>query len=139
MDSNPASERRRPKTRQGAAVLRVARSSRLFQSAQDIHSDLRARGESIGLTTVYRHLQALADDGVLDTLRTDSGEVMYRCCRLEEHHHHLVCRNCGRTSEIEGNDLESWIEQTVEAHGFADPSHTLEIYGLCSACQLAGN
>jgi Fur family transcriptional regulator, ferric uptake regulator len=127
---------RKPKTtRQGRAVLSAARSSQRFRSAQEIYADLQAEGEAVGLTTVYRHLESLAAAGVLDTLRTDSGEVTYRCCRIDDHHHHIVCRNCGSTSEIEADDLESWVEKTAEAHGYADESHTFEIYGLCSRCQ----
>jgi Fur family ferric uptake transcriptional regulator len=136
MASKRSPEKRRPKTtRQGKAVLGAARASQLFQSAQEIHAELRTAGEPVGLTTVYRHLEALADDGVLDTLRTESGEVLYRCCRLDEHHHHLVCRNCGRTTEIEGADIEDWVEKTAGAHGYASTSYTFEIFGLCELCQ----
>jgi len=136
MSSDSAPRKRGTKTtRQGRAVLGAARSSPRFRSAQEIHAELQADGEAVGLTTVYRHLESLAAAGVLDTLRSESGELTYRCCRLDEHHHHLVCRNCGRTTEIEGDDLESWVERTAEAHGYADASHTLEIYGLCGRCQ----
>ena len=130
---SPESDRLR--TRQGRAVLRIARSSRLFLSAQDIHSELRAQGESVGLTTVYRHLQALANDGVLDTLRANSGEVMYRCCQIDEHHHHLVCESCGRTTEIEGTEIERWVRKAADRHGYVSTSHTFEIFGLCAVCR----
>jgi Fur family transcriptional regulator, ferric uptake regulator len=136
MSSGCFPERHRgPTTKQGAAVLRLARSSQRFRSAQDMHAALRAAGEAVGLTTVYRHLQSLADDGVLDTLRTRSGELLYRCCRSEEHHHHLVCESCGRTVEIEAGDMEGWVERAAATHGYASTSHTLEIFGLCAACQ----
>ena len=136
MGNERSTEKRRPKTtRQGEAVLRIARASPLFRSAQQIHTELRAAGDSVGLTTVYRHLQALTEYGVLDTLRTDSGELLYRCCHIDEHHHHLVCEGCGRTEEIEGADIERWIEQTAGAHGYANTSHTFEIFGLCGRCQ----
>ncbi len=135
MDSKQSPDQSRARTtRQGEAVLRTAQSSELFRSAQDIHAELRAAGESVGLTTVYRHLQSLADDGVLDTLRTGEGELLYRCCRMDEHHHHLVCESCGRTTEIEGADIERWVEKAAGKHGYTSTSHTLEIFGLCAAC-----
>ena len=129
-------ERRRGRmTKQGEAVLRLARDSQRFRSAQEIHAALRAAGEPVGLTTVYRHLQSLAADGVLDTLRTPSGELLYRYCRSDEHHHHLVCESCSRTVEIKAGDVEGWVERAAATYGYSSTSHTLEIFGLCGACQ----
>jgi Fur family ferric uptake transcriptional regulator len=114
-------------------VRRVLSSTRTFRSAQDIYADLRAAGSKIGLTTVYRALQVLSDSGEVDVLRTDDGEAVYRVCRTEEHHHHLVCRVCGRTVEVEGPAVEKWAEAVGAEHGFRDVTHTVEIFGTCSA------
>ena len=65
-------------------------ASRDSRSAQELHDELRRRGENIGLTTVYRTLQSLASSGLVDTVRTDTGEAAYRRCSGNEHHHHLV-------------------------------------------------
>ena len=83
-------------TRQRRAVAAVLQSFDDFRSAQDIHDLLRRAGDTVGLSTVYRTLQALADGGEVDVLRTEDGEALYRRCS-ERHHHHLVCRSCGRT------------------------------------------
>jgi len=88
-------------TRQRVAVSSILDEIDDFRSAQDIHAILRSRGDSVGLTTVYRTLQSLADAGKVDVLRTGEGESVYRRCSTS-HHHHLVCRNCGRTVEVEG-------------------------------------
>ena len=80
-------------TRQRAAVSALLDRLADFRSAQEIHEELRRAGEGIGLTTVYRTLQALADAGEVDVLRTDSGESVYRRCATDDHHHHLVCRH----------------------------------------------
>jgi Fur family ferric uptake transcriptional regulator len=122
-------------TRQGQAVLNVVVSSENFRSAQDIHAQLRADGEAVGLTTVYRHLALLTDDGQLDALQTADGELVYRRCHSEQHHHHVVCRRCGRGSEVELPDLERWAESTASALGYTDVTHTVEIFGLCAACR----
>ncbi len=95
---------------------------------------LRGRGQRVGLTTVYRTLQAMADAGDVDVLRPAGGEVVYRRCTKESHHHHLVCRDCGRTVEVEGPAVERWAEQTARLHGFTDVSHTLEVFGVCATC-----
>jgi Fur family ferric uptake transcriptional regulator len=122
-------------TRQGLAVLGVVDGSENFRSAQDIHAELRAAGETVGLTTVYRHLALLTDVGQLDSLQTADGEVVYRRCRSSEHHHHVVCRRCGRGAEVELPDLEHWAESTAQDLGYTDVTHTLEIFGLCATCR----
>ena len=123
---------RRP-TRQQAAVAELLSRSDDFLSAQTLHAQLRDSGDPIGLATVYRALQAMAEAGTVDVLRTDDGEAVYRCCSTH-HHHHLVCRACGRTVEVEGPAVERWTERVAGEHGFTDVTHTLEIYGTCSEC-----
>lgn len=120
-------------TRQRTAVGRLLDQLDGFRSAQELHEELRKRGENIGLTTVYRTLQALADAGEVDVLRTASGEAIYRRCS-SHHHHHLVCRHCGRTVEIEGPAVETWTNRIALDHGFSEISHTVEIFGTCAAC-----
>lgn len=121
-------------TRQGAAVQAALVNSAGFRSAQDLHAELRRQGESVGLTTVYRHLQTLADAGAVDVLHTPEGETVYRLCDSGGHHHHLVCRGCGRTVEIEGTEVERWTRRVAETEGFVDVDHTVEVFGTCSTC-----
>ena len=116
------------------AVRQVLATSAGFRSAQDIFADLRADGSKIGLTTVYRALQALSDAGEVDVLRTDDGEAVYRACTTDEHHHHLVCRSCGRTVEVAGPDVERWAEAVGAEHGFTSVTHTVEVFGTCAEC-----
>ena len=121
-------------TRQRAAVVDVLARAKGFRSAQELHEDLRSTGASVGLTTVYRHLQALADAGAVDVLRSDDGEARYRACPTEEHHHHLVCRGCGRSVEVAAPVVEAWAAEVAAAHGFQDVSHSVEVFGLCASC-----
>ena len=120
-------------TRQRRAVAAAMESFDDFRSAQDIHDLLKRNGENVGLSTVYRTLQTLADGGEVDMLRTEDGEAIYRRCSTT-HHHHLVCRDCGRTVEVEGPTVERWSTSVAEQHGFTDVSHTLEIFGTCPSC-----
>jgi Fur family ferric uptake transcriptional regulator len=120
-------------TRQRSAVSALLTEVDGFHSAQDLHAMLRDRGTRIGLTTVYRTLQALAEAGEIDVMRPIDGEHLYRRCS-NGHHHHLVCRKCGRTVEVVGPTVETWADKVAAEHGYADVSHTLEIFGTCSEC-----
>ena len=121
-------------TRQRMAVSRALSSAEGFQSAQTLYDAMRRSGESIGLTTVYRHLQALAESGEVDVLRTADGESVYRRCQGTDHHHHLVCRSCGATVEVTGAAVEKWATAVAAQHGFRDVSHTVEVFGTCRSC-----
>lgn len=120
-------------TRQRTAVREALTGRDDFMSAQQLHDLLRDQGESVGLTTVYRSLQALADAGEVDLLVTDDGETVYRRCS-PDHHHHLVCRDCGRTVEVAGPAVEAWAEAIAVEHGFTEISHTVEVFGRCASC-----
>ena len=122
-------------TRQRTAVAAVLDDLDAFRSAQQIHAELVGRGEHVGLTTVYRTLTALADAGEVDVLTSDDGESVYRRCHGETHHHHLVCRSCGATVEVDGPAVERWAERVAGQHGYDDVSHTLEIFGRCASCR----
>ena len=120
-------------TRQRKAIAEVLGTNEEFLSAQEIHDLLRRGGDSIGLSTVYRTVQALADAGEVDVLRTVGGEAVYRRCS-DTHHHHLVCRSCGATVEVEGPAVEKWTRAVATEHGYSDVSHTLELFGTCPSC-----
>ncbi|HSZ46172.1 MAG TPA: transcriptional repressor [Streptosporangiaceae bacterium] len=123
-------------TRQAEAVSAALDGMPGFSSAQQIHAELRRRGENVGLTTVYRHLQVLSEDGRVDAIRDASGETLYRRCRSDAHHHHLICRNCGRSVEVEGKAVERWAEQVAADAGFTDVGHTVELFGFCPDCSV---
>lgn len=124
-------------TRQGAAVDDVLARADGFRSAQDLHAELRRDGEGIGLTTVYRHLTHLAEAGAVDVLHTAEGEQVYRLCRTETHHHHVVCRVCRTSVEVDGPEVEAWAERVAALAGFTDVSHTLEVFGTCADCSAS--
>jgi len=124
------------KTRQRSAVREHLQTGQDFQTALQIYDGLRTGGDKIGLTTVYRTLQAMADAGEVDMLRTADGEAAYRYCSTG-HHHHLVCRSCNRTIELTGPTVERWAKKVASEHGFVEVQHHLEVSGLCEACAAA--
>ena len=123
-------------TRQRAAILEALAVGD-FRSAQAWHDLLRHQGSSIGLATVYRTLQAFAEAGEVDTVITDSGETLYRLCEATQaHHHHLRCRVCGAAEDIDIPGFETWTADIAAQHGYAHIDHTVEITGVCRACQV---
>ncbi len=122
-------------TRQRAAIIALLDVVDEFRSAQELHDELRRRGENIGLTTVYRTLQSLTAANLVDMVRTDTGESVYRRCAAHDHHHHLVCRGCGSAVEVSGREVEAWASEVAQAHGFSDVSHTIELFGTCADCR----
>lgn len=130
-------------TRQAAAIEEVLRGQDGFRSAQELFAVLRGRGDRVGLTTVYRYLNLLAQQGRADVVSNPDGESQFRLCgtgttrdgrpagQSAGHHHHLVCRACGRSIEVVGPQVETWAEQMASAHGYTEVTHTVEVFGLC--------
>lgn len=121
-------------TWQRERVREALADARGFVSAQSLHATLREENTGIGLATVYRALSGLAASGEADSLQSPEGEAIYRACSTEGHHHHLICRSCGLTVEIEAKDVESWAHRTASLHGFSEAEHVVDIFGLCTPC-----
>ena len=130
--AHPALEHVRS-TSQRTAVLDSLRGSARFRTAQDIYSELRSGGAHIGLTTVYRHLQKLADDGTIHAVQTADRQIAYRLCS-QKAHYHLVCTGCGAGIEIAEAEIEDWVEAEATRRGYSELSHRVEIFGVCPAC-----
>lgn len=130
-------ERQRRSTAQGAAVQEVLSEGSGFRSAQDVYASLRAAGHRIGLSTVYRQLQTMTELGLTDVIHNPDGETTYRFCgdqKSGHHHHHLVCRSCGRAEEVEGRAVERWADDVAARFGYVDVDHTVEVFGICHDC-----
>jgi len=121
------------RTWQRDAVREALDGERGFVSAQTLHQAMRTDGSPIGLATVYRALADLAAEGAIDQLQ-QGGESLYRACSSGRHHHHLICRECGRTVEIDAEPVEAWARQVAAEHGFVEPEHVVDIFGTCPDC-----
>ena len=133
MSSGTAPARERA-TRQAAAVEAALTRAAGFRTAQELHAELREHGEEVGLSTVYRRLTSLAQAGAVDTVPRPDGELTYRICASDDHHHHVVCRSCGASVEVDGPEVEAWAVRVAEQAGYADVTHTLEVFGTCGPC-----
>ena len=117
------------RTEQREAILDALRASDRAVTAQELHNEL----EGVGLATVYRNLQRLADEGTADTLRRDNGEQAFLICG-RGHHHHLTCRICGRVERVQDCRLDDWASAVAAEHGFAEVEHHAELVGVCRGC-----
>lgn len=121
-------------TWQKQAVLELLGESEEFVSAQQLHQRIAATGKKLGLTTVYRALTDMVEQGVADSLLLADGEARYRICQ-PEHHHHLTCSLCGKAVEFDLPGFEEQIEKIAKKHGFSAISHQVELHGTCSRCR----
>jgi Fur family ferric uptake transcriptional regulator len=117
------------RTEQREAIVEALRGSDRAVTAQELHGQL----EGVGLATVYRNLQRLAEEGDADTLRRDNGEVAFLLCG-RGHHHHLTCRLCGRVEQVRDCRLDDWARDVAAGHGFSEVEHHAELYGVCAPC-----
>jgi len=103
-------------------------------TAADLIVDARARQLTIGRATVFRTLDLLAAQGALERIELPSGAHAYVACAPKQHHHHVVCRVCGKSAEVADSGLAAVVRAIGERSGFKIDSHRLELYGLCGAC-----
>jgi Fur family ferric uptake transcriptional regulator len=111
----------------------IARQSGHFTAAE-LLAEAHSRDVNVGRATVFRTLDLLAEQGELERIDLPSGEHAYVSCAPHEHHHHVVCRKCGKSVEIADSGLLSVVEKVGRRSGFRIESHRLELYGLCPEC-----
>jgi len=125
------------------AILRVLNKTGEHVSAEDVYHQVHKEYPNIGLTTVYRTLDLLVDMGVVSKFDFGDGRARYELSKGPRafHHHHLVCRGCGRVIDYTDYlDDEIKMVKKVESilerkHSFKIDSHQLHFYGVCEGCQ----
>ena len=104
--------------------------------AQQIHDRLRASGRPVGLASVYRILDTLAEKGLLQRLEFGDGVTRFEPARADEkHHHHLVCDGCGKVETFTDERLETALRDVEDKSGYAVAAHDVVLRGACSACR----
>lgn len=135
MTSNSGIPEKRRNSSRRLRILEYLQGVERFLSSQEIHKQLKARGDSLGLATVYRQLEILVEEGHVDSIVSPKGEKLFRHCGVDEdHHHHIICKKCGSTRQIEISEVEAMAEMAAKKYGFSDVSHSLEIFGICEKC-----
>jgi Fur family ferric uptake transcriptional regulator len=126
--------------RTGAARSRLIDylgSQSCCRSAQEIHGALTRRGDRVGLASVYRSLDVLAEHGLLQRVDIGDGIARYEAVRAahDEHHHHLVCGECGKVEPFADTNLEQAIEAVEERSGYSVATHDVVLRGACADCR----
>ncbi len=101
-------------------------------SGQELHRQLHNGEKAMGLTTVYRNLQALVKQGLIRSRHLPNGEVLY--APVERDVHHLTCVSCGETTKLKGCPVHAIDLSKKTSRKFELLFHTLEYFGLCQAC-----
>ena len=124
-------------TPQRKAIITMLCSCCEHLTPADIHARLHNKYPNIGLVTVYRTLELLQESGLLCEVHIgDSCRSYLKRQRPGEHHHHLVCRNCGRVADFTDCELDRLKQRLEQQTGFRISRHLLEFMGLCPQCQI---
>jgi Fur family transcriptional regulator, ferric uptake regulator len=122
-------------TRPREQIASILRARKRFISAAEIHRVLEGDKAKVSLSTVYRTLEHLLLKGDV-TVRIDpAGESTYMLCEPEHHHHHAICRVCGKVEDVDCTAIEQFSDSMRALHGFELDEHTMEFFGRCKACR----
>lgn len=121
-------------TRSQERILNLLKTLNRSISAQDIYLELRNSDQSMGLATVYRSLDVLKREGIIQVRTLSSGESLYSV--VQEDQHHLTCLECGDSIPINECPVHELERQLQKLHSFKIYYHTLEFFGLCDRCAL---
>lgn len=103
-------------------------------ATEDLWQELQAIDAGIGRATVYRAVEVLLREGVLDRVSFADGTHRYRLCG-SNHHHHIVCRSCQRVVEVDACLPPELLEAVARATQFQIDGHSLELFGHCPTCR----
>jgi Fur family transcriptional regulator, ferric uptake regulator len=105
-------------------------------SAQEIHDRVRERGGQVGIASVYRALDAMDELGLVQRIDLGDGVSRFEPAHPGgDHHHHLVCDDCGKVEPFEDSSLESAIERVADGRGYIVAAHDVVLRGACDDCR----
>jgi len=119
----------------GQLVLEHLAAQNCCVGAKEIHDDLRRHGRTVGLASVYRMLDALSEQSLVQRVDVGDGIVRYEPARRSDHHHHLVCENCGKVEPFEDHGLEQALEAVEQRSGYTVAGHEVVVRGECADCR----
>jgi Fur family ferric uptake transcriptional regulator len=121
-------------TAQRIIVADALQSMRRTVSAQELFDDLRVEHPYLGRATVFRALDFLVDAGLAQRFEGEGHVHVYTSCE-PTHHHHLVCRNCGSTTDIDDSAVDALISSVLGRYEFKLDHAALDFYGTCARCR----
>ena len=115
-------------------VLDLLGSQKCLLSAQDIHDRLRDQGRGVGLASVYRALEVLANLKLVHRVDVDGTACYEPADPSGEHHHHAICERCGKLAAFEDAELERLLDGVGERLGYDIGGHDVVLRGACPEC-----
>jgi Fur family ferric uptake transcriptional regulator len=103
-------------------------------SPQELYQSLLKKQRKIGLTSIYRSLDLFESLGMVFKI-VNGSSIKYKLCKLENHHHHIVCKTCGNVVELDFCDISDWSRRVMESTGYEVTDHQLNFYGFCKSCK----
>jgi Fur family ferric uptake transcriptional regulator len=117
------------------AVVELLGRQNCCMSAQEIFDSLRRAQRPVGIASVYRALETLADLRLLKRIDAGDGVARYEPAQPDgDHHHHLVCRDCGKVEAFSDARLERAIDKIADGLGYAVEEHEVVLTGACAEC-----
>jgi len=105
-------------------------------SAQEVLAGVQAEGRTVGIASVYRALDQLAELGLVHRIDLGEGLTRFEPAQPDgEHHHHLVCGSCGKVDRFDDPALERAISAVAGSHGYALGHHDVVLRGACGDCR----
>ncbi|HEV3153980.1 MAG TPA: transcriptional repressor [Candidatus Baltobacteraceae bacterium] len=121
-------------TRPREQIAAVLKREQRYLSAAEVFALLKKARTKVSLSTIYRTLDMLESRGEASSRLDAGGETTYVAC-APTHHHHAICKNCGRVEEIACEAIEHLAQDLADHHGFALDDHAMEFFGRCSSCK----
>lgn len=121
-------------TRPREQISAILRKERRYLSASEIHDLLKKSRTKVSLSTVYRTLGLLQTKGEASSRIDEHGESTFVLC-APTHHHHAICRICGKVEEVHCEAMERFADELRSHHGFDLDDHAMEFFGRCAACR----
>lgn len=115
------------------AVVDVIQRSTRALTPIEVFDRARESYRALGLVSVYRTLEALEEQGLVQRVHQPGGCNAY-LPHAEGHQHLIICQECGRAEYFEGDDLDAFFERVAGEHGYTVKEHWLQLFGVCSAC-----
>ena len=132
-------ELRRAGARTGGAreaVIAYLATQQCCVSAQEVFDGLRAGGRAVGIASVYRVLDQLAELRLVRRVDLGQGVALFEAAHPDgEHHHHLVCGGCGKVQTFDDPALEQTLGRVAGAHGYVLAEHDVVLHGACEDCR----
>jgi Fe2+ or Zn2+ uptake regulation protein len=126
----------RPRRAIAARLAQLSQQGSDF-ATEDLWRALQVEDRRLGRATVFRAVDTLLDEGLLDRVEFADGARRYRVCGGSAHHHHLTCTQCHRVVEVEICLPPETLSAVASSAEFALEGHSIELFGRCQACRRA--